>query len=117
MQQAGSDSSGSGSGDHAWRIFDLTVEAARRLPPTVLTSSCTDITVPWYESAEMYWELRDCGVPAKHLVYNKVSHGDFVTQWTALPRISGQVAGEEADLAPHAADLVKIVSGRVNVRY
>ena len=45
--QAGSDSSGSGSGDHAWRIFDLTVEAARRLPPTVLTSSCTDITVPW----------------------------------------------------------------------
>ena len=26
-----------------------------------------------YESAEMYWELRDCGVPAKHLVYNKVT--------------------------------------------
>jgi hypothetical protein len=28
-------------------IMALTVEAARRLPPTVLTSSCTDITVPW----------------------------------------------------------------------
>lgn len=26
-----------------------------------------------YESAEMYWMLRDCGVPAKHLVYNKAS--------------------------------------------
>lgn len=25
-----------------------------------------------YESAEMYWRLLDCGVPAKHLVYNKV---------------------------------------------
>lgn len=24
-----------------------------------------------YESAEMYWMLRDCDVPAKHLVYNK----------------------------------------------
>lgn len=28
-------------------IMQLTVEAARRLPPTVLASSCTDVTVPW----------------------------------------------------------------------
>lgn len=28
-------------------IMALSVEAARRLPPTVLTSSCTDLTVPW----------------------------------------------------------------------
>lgn len=25
-----------------------------------------------YESAEMYWRLYECGVPVKHLVYNKV---------------------------------------------
>jgi hypothetical protein len=34
-----------------------------------------------YESAEMYWHLFDAGVPVKHLVYNKVGHGDFVVQW------------------------------------
>ncbi len=28
--------------------------------------------VPWYESADMYWRLRDAGVPAKHLVFNRV---------------------------------------------
>lgn len=30
-----------------WRIFGLTADAVRKLPPTVLTSSCTDLTVPW----------------------------------------------------------------------
>ena len=108
----------------------------------------------------MFWLLRDCGVPAKHLVYNKVgagqllwcgvplrpllvqlwlppprphtrhiplvtprfikmqvSHGDFVTGWAALPRVGGAAAVGEADLPPHAADLVKLVSGRVAVRY
>ena len=29
----------------------------------------------------MYWHLFDAGVPVKHLVYNKVGHGDFVVQW------------------------------------
>lgn len=28
-----------------------------------------------YESAELYWRLFDCGVPVKHLVYNKVRPG------------------------------------------
>lgn len=38
----------SGAGGSApWRVFGLTVEAARRLPPTILASSCTDLTVPW----------------------------------------------------------------------
>ena len=38
-------------------------------------------TCPYYptccrfESAEMYWRMRDCGMPAKHLVYNKVGAG------------------------------------------
>lgn len=31
-----------------------------------------------YESAELYWRLFDCGVPVKHLVYNKVSGVDNV---------------------------------------
>lgn len=53
-------------------LGSFSLAAARRLPPTVLTSSCTDLTVPWFESAEQYWLLHDCGVPARHLVYNKV---------------------------------------------
>lgn len=47
----------------------------------------------------------------------QVGHADFVTEWAALPRISGQPAADESDLAPHAADLVKIVSGRARVRW
>ncbi|EFN56733.1 hypothetical protein CHLNCDRAFT_144155 [Chlorella variabilis] len=111
------DADAGGGGVEEEGIMALTVGAARLLPPTVLTSSCTDVTVPWYESAEQFWLLHDCGVPAKHLVYNKVSHGDFVTGWAALPRISGQPATDEGDLPPHAADLVKIVSSRAAVRY
>lgn len=42
-----------------------------------------------FESAELFWMLHDCGVPAKHLVYNKITHGDFVTGWT--PQTSGKV--------------------------
>eukprot|EP00877_Chromochloris_zofingiensis_P002628 jgi/Chrzof1/12366/Cz06g31300.t1 len=62
-------------------VMDFPLEAAGQLPPTVLMSSCSDVTVPWYESAEMYWRLYDAGVPVKHLVYNKVGHGDFVVKW------------------------------------
>eukprot|EP00878_Enallax_costatus_P019497 GHUV01020570.1.p1 GENE.GHUV01020570.1~~GHUV01020570.1.p1 ORF type:complete len:468 (+),score=134.16 GHUV01020570.1:543-1946(+) len=62
-------------------IMQFPLEAAAHLPPTVLVSSCTDVTVPWYESAEMYHKLLDAGVPVKHLVYNKVGHGDFVVDW------------------------------------
>ena len=66
-------------------------------------SSLKDLTVPWcvrhpllclrlsaplpdcearrYESAEFYWLLHDCGVPAKHLCYLQTTHGEFVTKW------------------------------------
>ncbi|KAI3427207.1 hypothetical protein D9Q98_007143 [Chlorella vulgaris] len=94
-------------------IMGFTVQAARRLPPTVLTSSSSDMTVPWYESAEQYWMLRDCGTPVKHLMYDQVSHGDFVTGWKALPRMAAEPVTDESDLPPHAADLVKMLSGRV----
>ena len=38
-----------------------------------------------HESAEMYWRLADCGVPAEHLVYARASHSAFVTAWRPLP--------------------------------
>ncbi len=38
-----------------------------------------------YESAEMFWRLRDCGVRAQHLVYCRESHADFATAWRPLP--------------------------------
>ncbi|KAL4853677.1 SPX domain-containing protein 5 [Chlorella vulgaris] len=96
-------------------IMGFTVQAARRLPPTVLTSSSSDVTVPWYESAEQYWMLRDCGTPVKHLMYDQVSHGDFVTGWKALPRMAAEPVTDESDLPPHAADLVKVLSGRPSI--
>jgi len=46
---------------HDWKTDD-TISAA----PPDLRAFCR------YESAEMYWRLYDCGVPVKHLVYNKV---------------------------------------------
>ena len=81
--------------------------AARHLPPCVLQSSCSDVTVPWYESAELYWDLRDCGVPARSLVYNRVGHGDFVVGWRPLPTPVG--VHSLADLPDFAADLVTVL--------
>jgi hypothetical protein len=46
-----------------------------------------------------------------------MGHADFVTGWAALPHISTQAAVDEGDLPPHAADLVKIVTGRVPASY
>ncbi|KAK9840822.1 hypothetical protein WJX81_007272 [Elliptochloris bilobata] len=115
----------------------LTLEDAARLPPCVLMSSCADVTVPWAESAEMYWRLVDCSVPAEHLVYpQEPSHSDFVTVWRPL-RWSGQAkdapssgshadgggASAEgtakgtaaADLPAFAQDLVAVLNGRAQV--
>lgn len=47
----------------------------------------------------------------------QVSHGDFVTAWSALPRLSGEATADVSDLAPQCADLVKVVSGAASVRY
>lgn len=33
----------------------------------------------------MFRSLGDCSVPAEHLVYQQVSHSDFVTAWRPLP--------------------------------
>lgn len=202
------------------------LQGGRCLPPLTACAhahaACTRLRAGCrFESAEMYWMLHDCGVPAKHLVYNKASarparpalglpwgcprpaisaclrrwrawlphreaarvprpdrawphptscgragcacgassgkalvpqrlaapgaslrrcacllpwcaahrggalrtapvqvgHGEFVTEWAALPRISGGAAADESDLPPHAADLVKILGGRARVAY
>lgn len=117
--------------------LDVPLAAAARLPPSVLMSSCTDMTVPWYESAEMYWRLYDCGVPVRHLVYNKVGHGDFVIDYPAAmnggaaglpsefnsPEEDGGAAGlppAEAllqRLPQFGADLVACVWGQPGPRY
>lgn len=117
-------------GDGVEACLPVDVEAARKLPPTILMSSCTDMTVPWcdggvddqcsnvmqhnrYESAEMYM-LHDCGVPTKHLVYDKVDHSLFVTGWRAAPDESRGVGD---DLPACCGDLLRVLSGSVQVAY
>ena len=102
-------------------LRELTLDDVRRLPPTFLLSSCADTTVPFWESAELYWLLHDCGVPAKHLVYHKVSHGDFVVGWHAAVQLGGTAGGAQGaaaaagDLSGFAADLLAVVSGQVEL--
>lgn len=99
-------------------IMQFSVAHAQRLPPTVLLSSCMDAVVPWHESSEMFWALHDCGAPAKSLVYNSVQHGDFVTAWKPVPELHAAVhVNTGGDLPDFAADLMSIVSGRVEVDY
>lgn len=96
----------------------LTRDSVASHPPTAFMSSFTDMTVPWHESTEMYWNARNCGVRAKHLVYTTIGHGEFVVDWAPVRR--GGVVGaalESGDLyeglQPFQRDLVEIVSGRV----
>ena len=59
----------------------LTVADLKRLPPLALATGTADLTVPWYESAEMARVLQDVGVQAQLLMYNSVAHTDWVTDW------------------------------------
>lgn len=93
----------------------LSLSQARRFPPTILQASTSDVTVPWYESADMHWALHDCGVPSKCLIYNRTGHGDFVVEWRPLPT---PVDVHTVDDLPHyAADFVRIVTGEAEVKY
>lgn len=62
----------------------------------------------------MYWLLHDCGVPAKHLVYTRTGHADFVVGWRPLA-VLGSAAGAagEEDLPDFAGDLVRVCSRQV----
>lgn len=59
--------------------------------------AATSPTPHRYESSELYWRLFDCGVPVKHLVYNKVGHGDFVTAWPTAFTNSGGSSSNTGD--------------------
>ena len=54
-------------------------------PPTFLAAGCADITVPWFESAEFHWALRDADVPSRMLLYLKEPHASFVLGWSPRP--------------------------------
>jgi hypothetical protein len=51
-----------------------------------------------HESAEMYWRLVDCGVPAAHLVYPRLGHAAYVTAWR--PKPAAHAAGGARSPAP-----------------
>lgn len=98
----------------------LTVADVRRLPPVVLLSSSRDTTVPWHESAEMFHVLRAAGVPARHLMYDDVSHAGFVMSWRIERDEDGLPAGMACGVAPEAPpkfmqDTVRLVLGEVQV--
>jgi hypothetical protein len=76
-------------------------------PPTVLMASCSDTTVPWYESADMFGACQQCGIPAKLLVYNRVGHGDFVVNWH--PSLAPDASRSHEDLEYYTSDLVNIL--------
>ncbi|GIL85951.1 hypothetical protein Vretimale_9012 [Volvox reticuliferus] len=116
----GLDGSGGAAAATPERGPTFSVAAAARLPPFVLMSSCSDHMVPWHEGAELVLQLRRCGVPVRHLLYNHVGHGDFVMAWrplkpAAMPTAGG---GPDADLhleglLPCGRDFLRIVTGRV----
>ena len=54
-------------------------------PPTFLAAGCADVTVPWFESAEFHWALRDADVPSRMLLYLKEPHASFVLGWSPRP--------------------------------
>ncbi|GIL64691.1 hypothetical protein Vafri_18546 [Volvox africanus] len=98
----------------------FSLAAAARLPPFVLMSSCSDHMVPWHEGAELALQLRRCGVPVRHLLYNHVGHGDFVMAWRPLKPAAMPTAvdGPDADLhlerlLPCGRDFLRIAKGRV----
>jgi acetyl esterase/lipase len=107
-----SHSTGSTSfGDAATLLRGFSVADAAQLPPFVLMSSCGDHMVPWHEAADMALALQACGVPAKHLIYDRFLHNDFVLDWSpAVVAASGagsvaaaEAAAERAIAAPAAA--------------
>jgi acetyl esterase/lipase len=59
----------------------VNADTVRRLPPCVFMSGTADVTVPWYESVEMDRAMRECGCASQLLLYNKVGHADWVTDW------------------------------------
>lgn len=61
--------------------------------------------VPWHEAAEMFLALRSCDIPAKHLIYDRTQHNDFVLDWSPVRVTNGITpAASTAAVAAAAAD-------------
>jgi hypothetical protein len=71
----------------------------------------------------MYWQLHDCGVSSQHLVYNKVGHAEFVTNWPQHAPVAVNESAEEVNgltgtvnggdlqgLPAYARDITRLVS-------
>ena len=71
----------------AARTFRRARDAPGCFPPTFLAAGCADTTVPWFESAEFHWALRDADVPSRVLLYLGNRTPSFVLGWS--PRPSG----------------------------
>jgi hypothetical protein len=54
--------------------------------------------VPWHEAAEMFLALRSCNIPAKHLIYDRALHNDFVLDWNPI-----RMTAESATVSTAAA--------------
>ena len=77
----------------------------------------------------MFLALRACNIPAKHLIYDRPQHNDFVLDWNPVKvpaaaaaaagsRRSGSAAVHAAESLPaFARDLVAILTGAVTVEY
>lgn len=79
----------------------------------------------------MFWRLYDCGVPANHLVYSKLTHGDFVVSWKPLQQMSSASSGaihstkalqavessNKDGLADFREDLLDVLTERAIVKY
>jgi len=76
-------------------------------PQTFLMAGCADITVPWHESAEFYWKLRDAGVPSRLLLYLKEGHVDFVLNWNENG--PSQASPSFDHLEPYTRDFVRVL--------
>ena len=77
--------SAAATGDAAPRGFPPRATPPGCFPPTFLAAGCADTTVPWFESAEFHWALRDADVPSRVLLYLKEPHASFVLGWSPRP--------------------------------
>ena len=67
-------------------IYDnFSVAAAKLLPSSVVMSSCSDSTIPWYSSTYFSQLLARVGVQCRCLLYNHAHHADFVTHYGLKP--------------------------------
>jgi hypothetical protein len=67
----------------------------------LLLCSLGDHMVPWHEAAEMFLALRACNIPAKHLIYDRALHNDFVLDWNPIRNAAGSL---QVSTAAAAAD-------------